>query len=323
MRRREFIAGLSAVAWPLAARAQQPTSRVIGYLILGTREEDLAAFHRGLGDMGYVEGRNLAIEYRWADNQYDRLPALAADLVRRQVAAIVTLGGTAVALVVKAETKTIPIVFGVGTDPVRVGLVASLNRPGGNLTGMAGLLVDVVAKRLELLHELLPAAKTIAFLGNPANRLFFESEKEEFQVGARTLGLNISILKATNSMEIDDAFRMLGERRSEGLVISGESIFRSRREQVIALAARLAVPTIYQWREDAQAGGLMTYGTSWDEGSRIVGQYVGRILKGEKPADLPVQQAAKVALTINLKTAKALGLTIPPNLLAIADEVIE
>jgi putative tryptophan/tyrosine transport system substrate-binding protein len=319
MKRREFIAGLGVAAvWPVAAPAQQPI--VIG--LLGTREEESLAFHRGLADMGYVEGRNIAIEYRWAD-QYDRLPALAADLVRRQVAAIATLGGTAVALALKAETKTIPIVFGVGTDPVRDGLVASLNRPGGNLTGIAALHVDVVAKRLELLRELLPAAKTIAFLGNPANRLLFESETEEFRIGAQTLGLNISILKATNSTEIDDAFRMLGERRSEGLVISGESIFRIRREQVIALAARLAVPTIYQWREDAQAGGLMSYGTSWDEGSRIMGQYVGRILQGEKPADLPVQQVTKIQLTINTKAAKAFGLTFPPALVGRADEVIE
>jgi putative tryptophan/tyrosine transport system substrate-binding protein len=284
MRRREFIAGLgSAAAWPVVARGQQSAPPIVGYLNLGTREEisRMPGFHRGLAEMGFIEGQNLVIEYRAADNRYDRIPDLVADLVRRQVSAIVTRGGTGVALAVKAQTKTIPIVFQIGTDPVQVGLVSSLRRPEGNATGTTFLIVDVVAKRLELLHELLPVAKTVAFLGNPQNRLFFESETKEFRIGARALRLNALVLTATNSTEIDDAFKILSDQHAEGLLVSSDSIFRTNRKQIIALAARLAIPTIYQWGEDVKVGGLMSYGASFDEAGRIVGNYVGRILKGE------------------------------------------
>jgi putative tryptophan/tyrosine transport system substrate-binding protein len=327
MRRREFIAGLGgAAAWPLVARAQQPAVPVIGYLSTGSREDEapgFEAFQRGLAEMGYVEGRNLAVEYRWADGRYDRLPNLVADLVRRPVAVIVTVGGLPTALAAKAATKTIPIVFRVGADPVEIGLVASLNRPGGNLTGTATLTSAVVAKRLELLHELLPAAKRIALLTSSTVSLIAEPDINEAQMGARILGLNIMVLTATSPSEIDEAFRMLGEQRAEGLLLSPDNNFTRRLEQIVALAARYEIPTIYQWHEYTRAGGLMSYGSRGDEAGRLTGIYTGRILKGEKPADLPVQQMTRIELSINLKTAKTLGLTVPQSILLRADEVIE
>jgi putative ABC transport system substrate-binding protein len=325
MNRREFIAGLGgAVAWPLTARAQQPGMPVIGYLDAGsleTRRDAVAAFHRGLSETGYVEGRNVAVEYRWAEDHLDRLPALAADLVRRQVAVVVALPVPS-ALAAKAATKSIPIVFQVGVDPVEVGLVASLNRPGGNLTGIYNLNTAVVAKRLQLLHELVPAATSIAFLVNPTNAVAAETQTRELQAAARILGVRLLILNASDQDEFDAAFATLVRERAGGLVVGSGPLFVNHTDQLVALAARHRMPVIYTGRATA-AGGLMSYGTDFPDLYRQVGVYIGRILKGEKPDDLPVQQVTKIQLAINMKTANSLGLTIPETLLATADEVIQ
>jgi ABC-type uncharacterized transport system substrate-binding protein len=326
MKRRTFITllGGAATAWPLAVRAQQSAMPVIGVLDGRSADEStplVAALRRGLNETGFVEGRNVAIEHHWAHGQYDRLPALAADLVRRQVTVIAT-SGNASALAAKTATATIPIVFLTGADPVQAGLVASLSRPGGNLTGVTSLGVELGPKRLELLHELVPAATTIAILVNPANRSA-EIQVRDIQAAARTLGLELHILQASTEREIDAAFAALTRLRAGALVISPEAFFNSRSEQLAALTVRHAVPAIYTYREFAAAGGLMSYGGSITDSYRQAGIYVGRILKGEKPADLPVQQSAKVELIINMKTAKALGLTVPFALLGRADEVFE
>jgi putative tryptophan/tyrosine transport system substrate-binding protein len=327
MNRRDFITLLGgAVAWPLAARAQQPIS-VIGFLSTGIADEAnmrtlVAAFMQGLKETGYVEGQNVAIEYRWAEGRTDRLPTLAADLVCRRVAVIVTAGGTATALAAKAATMTIPIVFALGTDPVAAGLVVSLNRPGGNLTGLTTLNVEVGPKRLELLHELVPQAATIALLINPT-RPDAEAETRALQAAARTLGRQLHFLHASTERDFDTVFETLDKLRVGGLVIGGDPLFNNRMELLAALTVRHAVPAIFGFRGFTEAGGLMSYGSSGTDQFRSVGVYTGRILKGEKPADLPVQQSTKVDLFINLKTAKGLGLTVPPPLLARADEVIE
>jgi len=327
VRRREFIAGLgvAAAAWPLAGRAQRPALPVIGFLDpswLESLRGRMAAFGQGLAEAGYAEGRNAAIEYRWAEGQNDRLPALAAELVRRQVAVIVTPGGTAATLAAKAATQTIPIVFGLGADPVEPGLVGSLARPGGNLTGVSYLTVEAAAKPLELVHELVPAANLIAVLVHPANRTT-ETEARGLQVAARVLGVRLLVLNASSESDIEAAFATLVRERAGALVISSDTFFLAQRDQIVALAARHRVPAIEQFREFALAGGLMSYGPSVTDGWRLVGLYAGRILNGEKPADLPVQQATKIELVINMKTAKALGLTFPLTLLGRADEVIE
>jgi putative ABC transport system substrate-binding protein len=326
MRRREFITLLgSAAAWPLAARGQQTAMPVIG--LLGSASPDLwtdrlRAFRRGLSETGYVEGRNVAIEYRWAEGQNDRLPALAADLVRQKVAVISVLGGTVGALAAKAATTTIPIVLFSAGDPVMMGLVASLNRPGGNITGVSDLSAQLGPKRLELLHELVPTATTIALLVNPSNPLA-ETQSKDLQAAARALGLQLHILHAGTEHEFDTVFATVAQLRAGALVIGVDGFFTNRMEQLAALTVRHAVPTIYINREFAAAGGLISYGGSRADAYRLVGIYTGRILKGEKPADLPVQQATKVELFINFKTAKALGLTVPLSLLGRADEVIE
>jgi putative ABC transport system substrate-binding protein len=325
MRRREFVATLgAAAAWPLAAGAQQPAMPVVGWLNSRAADQDphiMAAFRRGLGEMSFVEGRNVAIEYRWADGQYDRLPAMAADLVRRQVT-VIAAGTTAAVLAAKAATRTVPIVFSVGANPIEMGLVASLARPGGNLTGVTTLGREVAPKRLELLHELVPTATTVAVLINPTNPTI-EILLQDLQAAARTLGLQLHVLRASTERDFDAAFGTLAELRTGGLVIGSDAFFNTRAEQLAALALRRAVPTIYQFREFAAAGGLMSYGGSITDNYRLAGAYTGRILKGEKPADLPVQQATRVELIINMKTAKALGITFPITLLGRADEVIE
>jgi putative ABC transport system substrate-binding protein len=325
IRRREFIAALGgAAAWPLAVRAQQPAMPVAGYLNSRARGEDLqliTAFRQGLKELGYVEGQNVAIEYRFAENQYDRLPDLAADLIRRQVAVIAANG--LAAQTAKATTATIPIVFAAGFDPVEVGLVASLSRPGGNITGVTILDVELGPKRLELLHELVPAATMMAALVNPTDPTRAETTVRGLQAAARTLGLQLHVLHASSDHELDTVFASLAQLRAGGLVIGGEPFFNSRSEQLGALTSRNGVPAIYQLREFAAAGGVMSYGGSLTDAYRLVGVYTGRILKGEKPAELPVQQATKVELIINLKSAKALGLTVPLPLRGRADELIE
>jgi putative tryptophan/tyrosine transport system substrate-binding protein len=327
IRRREFVIllGGSAAAWSLAARAQQPALPVVGYLNFGSPESDaprLTGLRQGLSQTGYVEGRNLVIEYRWAGNQADRLPALAADLVQLRVAAIVSPGlvGT---LAAKAATASIPIVFVVGVDPVQLGLVASLSRPGGNLTGFNNVTNELGAKGLALLHELVPGTETIGFLGNPNNPMTFELTTRDLLAAAPSVGLKVQILKASNDREIDAAFVSLVQARTGALLVANDFFFNNRIERLIELAARHAIPTMSTQREFVVAGGLIGYGTSLTEQYRQVGLYAGRILKGEKPADLPVQQTTKLELIINLKTAKALRLQIPDRLLSLADEVIE
>jgi putative tryptophan/tyrosine transport system substrate-binding protein len=327
MRRREFLilAGGAAIAWPLAARAQQKAMPVIGYLgraSLGVSAPYIAAFQRGLDDTGYVEGQNVAIEYRWADGRDDRLPALASDLVDRNVDVIVTSGGTQPALVAKKATSTIPIVFNVGGDPVEFGLVTSFARPGSNLTGVSVMTTELMPKRFELLSELVPQAGVFALLVYP-NNPSAEPMIREVQKAARVRGVQLNILNAGNESEIDAAFTSLVQLHDGALVVGADAFFRSRLDQLVALTARHAVPAVYFGREFVTSGGLISYGPSITAVLRQVGIYTGKILKGAKPADLPIEQPTKFELVINLKTAKALGLTVPQALLARADEVIE
>ena len=328
MQRREFITilGGAAVAWPFVARAQHQAMPVIGYLGVSSPDlyaDRLSAFRQGLKETGYVEGRNVSIEFRWAGSRLDHLPAMVADLVRRQVAVIAAAGTLEGARAAKAATTTIPIVFSIGSDPVENGLVASLNRPGGNLTGVTLLNVEIVSKRVELLHALLPAALRFAVLVNPANAIISADEVTNMHAAARKLGLQLKVLNASTSGEIDTAFATLAQQDATALVISSDQFMYSHREQIIALAEHYSIPTIYDRREFAAAGGLVSYGSSVLDAHRQIGIYTGRILKGEKPADLPVMQATKFELIINLKAAKALGLTVPTGLVNAADEVIE
>jgi putative tryptophan/tyrosine transport system substrate-binding protein len=326
VKRRTFIAALGGAAWPLAVRAQQRTMPVIGYIGTGSRESDafrLPSFKQGLSESGFLEGRKVLIEYRWAQGQNDHLPELAADLVRRQVSVIAVPASTPGALAAKAATTTVPIVFYIGLDPVELGLVASLSRPGGNLTGVTGWNVTVGPKRLELLHQVVPAATVIALLVNPTSPNLAEADGREQQAAAKSLGIELRVLHASAERDFEPLFATLGKLKAGGLVIGTDSFFNTWKEKLANLTVGHGVPTIHQYREFAVAGGLMSYGTDTSDLSRQVGVYTGRILKGERPADMPVQQATKVELIINLKTAKALGLEFPPALLARADEVIE
>jgi len=329
MRRREFVIGIgltgAAIARPLPIRAQQSAMPVIGFLN-GASSDGIpfatTAFRQGLRETGYVEGQNVAIEYRWADNQLDRLAPMMADLVRRQAAVIVACG-TPATLAAKAVATTIPVVFETSADPIQLGLVASLDRPGGNATGVTQLNVEVAPKRLELLHELLPAARVIALLVNPTDPPLAEPQTRAALSAAQALGLEVHVLNASSEPDFDAVFANLIRLRASGLVIGGDAFFTSRSKQLAALAIHHAVPAVYQWREFAAAGGLMSYGSNIIDTHRLAGALAGRILKGDKPADLPVQQATKVELYINLKTAKALGITFPLTLLGRADEVFE
>jgi putative ABC transport system substrate-binding protein len=328
MKRRAFIAllGGAAAAWPLAAHAQQSAVPVIGLVNAGSREASasrVAAFRKGLSETGYVEGQNVAVEYHWFSGQYDRLPTLMADLARRRVAIIATPGGTLAASAAKAATTTIPIVFGVGEDPVTLGLVSSLARPGGNATGINIFIWEVAAKRLGLLHELAPRAVRVAVLINPGNVPSAEATLRELPEAARAIGLQIQILNASTSGEIEAAFATLVRDRADALFVAPDTFFISRRVQFATLAARHGIPVAYSTREEVEAGGLMSYGTDIADMWRQVGVYAGQVLKGAKPADLPVVQATKFEFIINLVTARALGLEVPPALLARADEVIE
>jgi putative tryptophan/tyrosine transport system substrate-binding protein len=327
MRRREFITLVGgAAAWPVVVRAQQPATPVIGYLDVASpdgSEAIVAAFRRGLGATGHVEGRNVAIEYRWAGGHNERLPELAADLVRRKVTVIATPGSTAAALAAKGATTTIPIIFATGADPVAAGLIPSLSRPGGNITGVATLNTEVGQKRLELLHQVIPSASIVALLINPTNPVISEPLARDVQAAARKLGMQLHVLRAGSDGEIEAAFADLRGLQVSGLMIGSDQFFNSRSKQLAALAIQHSLPVIYQYRQFTAAGGLISYGASLTEAFQLAGAYTGRILNGEKPADLPVQQSTKVELSINLKTAKELGLTIPPSLLVAADEVIE
>jgi putative tryptophan/tyrosine transport system substrate-binding protein len=326
MRRRDFITILSgAAAWPLAARAQQPAMPVVGFLHTGTPEAStatIAGFRKGLSETGYVEGRNLAIEFRWARNDRDRLPELAADLVGRGVAVIAAPGNTSAALAAKAATTTIPIIYSGAADPVEIGLVASLNRPGGNVTGFTTMQADLAAKRIELLHELLPRAAHIALLVNPTNP-GAELAIRDTQKAGLAIGQQIEVLAASTNREIDAAFASLVQGQADALLLAPETLFNTRRAQILTLAAYNRLPAMYTTRDDAEAGGLISYGPSGRDSYRQVGIYTGRILKGEKPADLPIVRSTKFELVINLQTARTLGLDVPPTLLALADEVIE
>jgi putative ABC transport system substrate-binding protein len=326
MRRRNFITLLgSAAVWPLAARAQQPEVPVVGWLNARSPDDAahlVAAFRRGLGEAGFIEGQNVMIEYRWALGQYDRLPAMAAELVRRPVTVLASAGGEPAALAAKAATSTIPIVFVIGGDPVKLGLAASLNRPGGNSTGISVLTSTLEPKRLELLRELVPRAETIGVLLNP-NFPTFESQLRDLQEAARAINLQIHVLRASTDREIDAAFETVAQRRIPALYVAADAFFDTRRDKLVVLAVRHAVPTMYHFREFAAAGGLVSYGVDISDAYRLFGVYTGRILKGAKPADLPVRQPTKFELVINLKTARALGLEVPSNLSARANEVIE
>jgi putative ABC transport system substrate-binding protein len=326
IRRREFIAGLgSAAAMTFAARAQQPTVPVIGYLGAQSADDDYKSlnvrFLQGLKEAGYVEGQNVAIEYRWAENEYDRLSLLAADLVRRRVAVVLALG-TPAALAAKAATTIIPIVFTSAGNPVALGLVASLNRPGGNLTGIVVLSSDLTSKRLQLLRELIPNATVFGILADPTSS-DIQSRIADLQAAARTLGLQLVFANARTDRDLEAAFATFSQQRAGAVLVSSSTFYNRRMDQLAALAARHALPAIFPYHEFALAGGLMSYGSSLDYAYHRAGNYTGRILKGDKPADLPVEQATKLELVINLKTAKALGLTIPETLLATADEVIQ
>jgi ABC-type uncharacterized transport system substrate-binding protein len=323
MRRRDFMKAItSSAAWPLAARAQQPTMPTVGFLSFESEPTVVAGVRQGLSESGYVEGRNVAIEYRGAEGRTDRLPALVADLIQQQVIVIVASGTSAVAAA-KAATATIPIVFNTGADPVAAGFVASLNRPGGNLTGVTVLLAEIVPKHFELLREMVPSASTIAFLHNPTNRTLAEPITREAQAAAHRLGFKLQILQASTQHEIEDAFAKLDSLRPDGLVIGPDLLFTDRSKELAALTVQHAVPAIYHYRGFAAAGGLMSYGVNLADAYRQQGVYVARILKGEKPADLPVQRATKVELVVNLRTAKALGIIVPLPLSGRADEVIE
>jgi putative tryptophan/tyrosine transport system substrate-binding protein len=325
--RRKFISALggAAVAWPLAAHAQQPSMPVVGLIIAGSPDASAtvaAAFRKGLNETGYVEGQNVTVEYHWLEGQYDQMPALMADLVRRRVAVIAT-PSTPPALAAKAATATIPIVFGVGEDPVQLGLVASLARPGGNATGINFFLNEVVVKRMRLLHDLVPKAARVAVLVNPANTTNTEPTLRAVQEAAPTIGLQIQILNATTIGEIDAAFAALARQHCDAMFVGPDPLFTIRRGQFATLTARDRIPATYARREFVVAGGLMSYGTDLPDASHQIGVYTGRILKGAKPADLPVVQPTKFEFAINLQTARALGIEVPPSVLAIADEVIE
>jgi putative ABC transport system substrate-binding protein len=326
MRRREFIKLIGGAAtWPLAARAQQGAMPVIGFLCSGSQVSDaprVAAVQRGLSENGYVVGRNASAEYRWADDQNDRLRALAIDLAHHPVTVIVAIGTTPAALAAKAATSTVPIVFTIGSDPVEIGLVSALNSPGGNATGVSFLNRVIVAKQVELLHEAVPSRAVIGFLVNPTNP-YTDLDVRDAQAAADALGLKLIVAKAAAESDFEKAFVTLAQNRVGALLVAGNLFFNDQRERLVALATREAMPAMFPWREAAAAGGLMSYGASIPEAFRQAGIYTGRILKGEKPADLPVQQSTKVELVINLKTAKALGLTFPLSLLGRADEVIE
>ena len=327
MRRREFIIFLgSGAAWSNMARAQQPALPVIGFLhstSAGPNVGTVSAFREGLKQAGHVDGQNIAIEFRWADGHYDRLPALAMDLVRERVAVIAALGGQASALAAKAATSTIPVVFDAGEDPVKLGLVASFSKPGGNVTGINILTNEIEAKRLGLLHELIPTALTIAVIGHPDTPANNDVVLEDLQTAASALGLKLQILKVRSVLEIDNAFASFNQRRPDALLVMANAFFNSRRNQIVQLAAHQAIPAIYENRLFAMVGGLISYGIDLSEVYRQAGIYTGKILNGAKPADLPVIQPTKLELVINLKTAKELGITVPPQLLARADEVIE
>jgi putative tryptophan/tyrosine transport system substrate-binding protein len=327
VRRREVIAGLgSAAAWPVVARAQQPTLPVIGFVSPAAADVSggfVAAFRKGLAEAGYIDGQNVTVEYHWLEGQYERVPALMADLVRRRVAILATPGNSVITLAAKAATATIPMIFGVGQDPVQLRLVASLARPGGNATGVNFFSAEVVTKRLGLLHEVVPKAVRVAVLVNPANAATTETISREIQKAARAIGLQILVLNASMSREFDEAFAILAREPPDALFVALDGLFDSHIAQFVTLTARASIPAVYSRRGFVEAGGLMSYGTSFPEMFRQVGFYSGNILKGAKPADLPVVQSTKFEFVINLRTAKTLGIEVPPTLLALADEAIE
>jgi len=328
IRRREFITllGGAAAAWPLATRAQQAALPVVGLIGAGVPElagYAVTAFRQGLNEHGYVEGQNVTVEYRWARNQHDLMRDLVADLLRRGVTVIATPGNPTGTIAAKAATATVPIVFAVAADPVKLGLVASIARPGGNLTGINFLNAEITMKRLGLLRELVPGTARVTVLANPANALNAETQVRDAQVAAQSMGMHVGVINASTSSEINEAFASFGRERPDALFVTGDSFFNSRRVQLVNLASRHALPAAYADRILTEAGGLMSYGTDIRDHWRHVGIYVGRILKGAKPADLPVVQSTKIELIINVETARMLGLTVPPSLLAVADEVIE